>query len=74
MVHCEKTWWPSLAASQIRNGAPFVQHRYPQGVALLDDHGDSSTVASKYLGEDPRDPKTTFAEMFYCGIGKPFFF
>lgn len=54
-----KKTWQNLAASQISFIAPFVQHRYPQGVALLDDHVDSSTVASKYLGEDPTDPKTT---------------
>ena len=37
--------------SQFSKCAPFVQHRYPQGVASLDDHVDSSMVASKYLGE-----------------------
>lgn len=46
-----KKTWQNLAASQISFIAPFVQHRYPQGVASLDDHVDSSTVASKYLGE-----------------------
>lgn len=60
--------------ANFRNGAPFVPHRYPQGVASLDDHVDSSTVASKYLGRVPRDP-TTFAEMlFYCGFLENRFF
>ena len=50
-VPLKKRWAVFSSLTIFDHCAPFVQHRYPQGVASLDDHVDSSTVASKYLGE-----------------------